>query len=244
MEGLAKTNLFRILETDNLQALTHGARRPVIQRGEHVFHQGDKLDHYYLLQSGCIRLYRLGHEGHEKVYQEISEGTIFAETVAFQKDKLAPLSAVAVRKSKLLQLDSLKLLKLFEKSPDFALTIAANMADNLYSAVSRIDQLTVNKSAQRLVMFLAELYQTQNTRWLKLPFTQGILARQLNIEPETLSRMLTKFRDAGCLSVKGKDCVILEPDQLCSMVSLPSTTLSSNKIGSASSDLLRCCGIR
>lgn len=244
MEDLTQTNLFGTLAADSLQALAHEARKPVIQRGEHLFHQGDTLEHYYLLKSGCIRLYRLGLEGHEKVYQEISEGTIFAETVAFQEDKRAPLSAIAVRSSKLLQLKSANLLQLFEGNPDLALTIATNMADNLYSAVSRIDQLTVNKSGQRLVMFLAELYQTQNTRWLKLPFTQGILARQLNIEPETLSRMLTKFRDAGCLSVKGKECVILEPAQLCSMVSLPSTTLSDKRIGGTSPDLLRCCGIR
>lgn len=244
MEGLAKTNLFGTLTANSLTTLTDGASQSVIKRGEHVFRQGGSLDHYYLLESGCIRLYRLGLEGHEKVYQEISGGTIFAETVVFQKDKRAPLSAVAVRSSKLLQLKSTKLLQLFERNPDFALTIAANMAENLYSAVSRIDQLTVNKSGQRLVMFLAELYQSQHTYWLKLPFTQGILARQLNIEPETLSRMLTKFRDAGCLSVKGKECVILEPSQLCSMVNLPTTTLSDKHIGGTSPDFLRCCGLR
>ncbi|MGO1502573.1 MAG: Crp/Fnr family transcriptional regulator [Marinobacter sp.] len=243
MDGLAKTNLFGTLPSDSLQKLTCDARRSLIKRGEHVFRQGDKLDHYYLLRSGCVRLYRLGPEGYEKVYQEIHEGTVFAETVAFQEDRLAPLSAIAVRNSELLQLNSLDLRELFEKCSDFALAIAANMAGNLYSAVSRIDQLTVNKSGQRLVMFLAELYQVQNTRWLKLPFTQGILARQLNIEPETLSRMLTKFREAGCLSVKGKECVILEPARLCSMVRLPPATLTSRPAGKGSPDLLRCCGI-
>lgn len=244
MEELARTTPFGKLPLNSLRKLTYDARTPLVNRGEHVFRQGDRLEHYFLLQSGCVRLYRLGPEGYEKVYQEIQEGTVFAETIAFQADRLAPLSAIAIRNSKLLQLNSSGLLELFENNSEFALAVAENMAGNLYLAVNRIDRLTVNKSGQRLVMFLAELCQIQNTRWLKLPFTQGILARQLNIEPETLSRMLAKFREAGCLSVKGKECVILDPGQLCSLVNLPEATLTRKHVGNTSSDLLRCCGVR
>lgn len=243
MEELTSIKLFETVPSDHLRTLVHEAHELSVQRGEHVFRQDDILDHYFLLRSGCVRLYRLGHEGHEKIYQEIRAGSIFAETVAFQHERMAPVSAVATRNSQLLKLDSRLLLKLFENSPDFAMVVARNMANNLYSAVNRIDQLTVNKSGQRLVMLLAELYQAQKTRWLKLPFTQGILARQLNIEPETLSRMLARFREAGCLSVKGKECVILEPERLCIMVNLPASTLSNKPAGNASFDLLRCCGI-
>ncbi|MGO1232086.1 MAG: Crp/Fnr family transcriptional regulator [Marinobacter sp.] len=243
MKELADIELFRILSAAQLQSLCRDASALTMDKGEHLFRQGDKLKYYYLVLSGRVRLYRLGYEGHEKVYQELRPRMVFAETVAFQEDHLAPLSAIAMKSSKVIQLDSKRLRELFESAPDFAMAIAHNMAGNLYSAVSRIDQLTVNKSGQRLVMFLAELYQNQHTRWLKLPFTQGILARQLSIEPETLSRMLSRFKDAGCLSVKARECVILDPERLCDMVNLPTDTFSSQHTGMTSPDLMRCCGI-
>ncbi|MBB5320055.1 Crp/Fnr family transcriptional regulator [Marinobacter oulmenensis] len=243
MKELAEIELFRNLSVAQRESLCRDAVKVSVTKGEHLFLQGDRLSCYFLVLSGCVRLYRLGYEGHEKVYQELHGGMVFAETVAFQEERRAPLSAVTMQDSELMQLDSQHLRTLFETSPAFAMAIAHNMAGNLYSAVSRIDQLTVNKSGQRLVMFLAELYQDQHTRWLKLPFTQGILARQLNIEPETLSRTLSKFKEAGCLSVKARECVILDPERLCAMVNLPTNTFSNQHSGLTSPDLLRCCGI-
>ena len=66
------------------------------------------------------------------------------------------------------------------------------------------------------------------------------LARQLNIEPETLSRLLTKFRRNNLISVNGKECVILDPQALCEEVSLPPDTFENN---TSCSDSFRCCGL-
>src|SRR5690606_40021801 len=71
MEELTSIKRFETVPSDHLRTLVHEAHELSVQRGEHVFRQDDILDHYFLLRSGCVRLYRLGHEGHEKIYQEI-----------------------------------------------------------------------------------------------------------------------------------------------------------------------------
>lgn len=240
MSALSRNKLFSVLSDQEILYLSHGARTLTYSKGEHLFCQNDTLNHYYFLESGHIRLYRLGYDGQEKVFRELTAGMVFAETVAFAPGRLAPLNALMVKKSRVTELDSQRLADLYKKNSTLAVTLIAFMAENLSLAVNRIDQLTVNKATQRLVLYLADLYQIQGSRWLILPYSQSILARQLNIEPETLSRLLTKFRRNNLISVDGKECVILDTQALCEEVNLPSDTFESN---TSCSDSFRCCGL-
>ena len=95
------------------------------------------------------------------------------------------------------------------------------MSLKLVDSVDRIDQLTLSSAGQRLVVFLLQLQQQQGSRWLTLPISYTILSRQLNIAPETLSRLLQKFRAQGLISGKRKTLVLLDTDGLCDLVELP-----------------------
>lgn len=68
------------------------------------------------------------------------------------------------------------------------------MAVRISQSLHRIDLLTVGNAAQRLVLYLLDVYLQQGSAWLTLPASQAVLSRQLNITPETLSRQLSAVR--------------------------------------------------
>ncbi|MNT59715.1 hypothetical protein D3C72_1972480 [compost metagenome] len=80
------------------------------------------------------------------------------------------------------------MLELCRVSPDFSIAMLEGMAVRISQSLNRIDLLTIGNSAQRLVVYLMDLYIQQRSAWLTLPASHGVLARQLNITPETFSR--------------------------------------------------------
>jgi len=235
--------LFSQLSNRQIEGLLEGCETVSLARSEHLFQPGDPLKHYYLVRKGQMQLYRLAFEGHVKVYQIVGEGDMIAESVVVSESGLAPLAAVSLQDCKLLRLKAQHLLTLVSRDPGFARYILAMISERLYQAVNRIDRLTVSNASQRLVLYLADLFRDQGRLWLKLPLSQGMLARQLSIEPETLSRIISRFRNAGVLSIKGRECVLLDIDALCELVKLPGDTFKGDGYGKpvAGGALFRCC---
>lgn len=239
---LRQCRLFAQLSDPQIKGLLAGGKTVTLDKAQHLFQQGEPLEHYYLLRRGDVQLYRLAFEGHVKVYQVVEESDLIAESVVVSESRLAPLSAVALQDCELWRLEARHLLALVRQCPDFAQKILAVMSERLYQAVNRIDQLTVSNASQRLVLYLAELFRDQGRRWLSLPLSQGMLARQLSIEPETLSRIISRLRNAGLLSIKGRECVLVDVEALCTAVKLPLDTFANCSGGHLSrGNLFQCC---
>lgn len=244
-ESLRKTHLFAPLCPDELDMLTAGAAPVHLTYNSHLFHIGEQLDAYYWVASGRLRLYRMTHEGEEKVFHLLGEGDLVAETIMFAPQCRSPLSAVAITECLLFRLAREHLLALVDQSPPFARHLLEEMSARLYQAVNRIDQLTVNNASQRLVLYLIELYQQQQNLSLKLPVNCRTLARQLSVTPETISRLLKFFRREELICVKGDTWVLHDLDRLCAVVHLPLPAhTDTGNHADMQGNLFRCCNFR
>ena len=93
--------------------------------------------------------------------------------------------------------------------------------------------------------YLLDLYIEQRSAWFSLPVRQAILAKQLNIAPETFSRQLTQFRRAGFIGGRNPEIVLLDINGLCASVGLPVPKLDLQKprcrSASLGTGLFECC---
>lgn len=241
---LHKISLFSQLTGEQMGQLLRGAQLFTINRHTHLFHRGDKLSHFYWVESGNLRLYKLDHEGNEKVYQTVATGDLLAETIMFTQQQRAPLSAVAQEDTRIYSLPGNNLRQLAEQVPAFAMTLLQLMSSRLYQAVDRLDQLSVNSTSQRLVYYLAELYRTQQSYWLKVPVNSRQLANQLATSPEHLSRLLSRFKSVGVITLKKDGLIVLnDPTRLAALVGLPDDIYETplDQEEGADGAFFRCC---
>jgi len=72
------------------------------------------------------------------------------------------------------------------------------------------------------VLHLGHLYQMQGTndQRVRLHAPKRVLASQLNITPETFSRILRKFKTQGYIVEKGDYIELLDIDTMCQEVEL------------------------
>lgn len=241
--ALAQTRVFATLGDPALRTLCAAATPLHIRADQPLFEAGDPADAFFWLESGLLRLYRLTADGEEKVFQIVADGDLIAETAMFIEPCEYPLSAHAETDCTLQRLPRQLLLTLVRQSPDLAMRFLAALSERLYQAVNRIDQLTVSSGSQRLALFLIDLHRQQHGRWLTLPVSAAVLARQLNIAPETLSRLLNGFKQAGLISGQRREWVLLDIEGLCRAVDLPMPA-QMNDSSALRSSSAGCCNFR
>lgn len=220
-KAFANFPAFRHADADGLRELADSARRMALSARQHLFHMGDPADHFYWIETGSITLYLPSYNGDERVFQVLEVGSLVAATVMFSDDRRYPVSAQANTCTVLHRLDGAPLLNMARQSPEFSCTLLRIVAGQMTQAIGRIDLLTIANSTQRLVTYLMNLYVEQGSAWLTLPSRHRVLARQLNMTPENLSRMLGAFRREGLIGGRNRELVLLDVEALCRQARLP-----------------------
>jgi len=211
-----------MLTNEQKDQLLLSSKEVFFEAGHYLFHQGDVANHTYLVKKGRISLFRLMPNGDEKLFKVFLADDVIAEMAMFMTPRQYPMSAKIEQDSILLEFGYQALITLVSESPTLSIKVMHYMSNKIAGLMNRVDILTQVKANQRLVMRLAELYRTQIKKEGKvvLPVTKKLLATQLGMTPETLSRMIKKFKDDGYIVEHGHYITIINIVALCDSVDL------------------------
>lgn len=221
MQRLASCPILANAGHEALNVLASQARLVRLKARQHLFHTGDQAHHFFFVHSGSIALYRPSYNGDNKIFRIMEAGDLLAEACMFINPAHYPLSARACCASSVYRIPREPLLLLVRKSADFCYAMLEGMARRISQTLNRIDLLTTSNSSQRMVTYLMDLYMQQRSAWLTLPANQNVVARQLNIAPETFSRLLNSFKRAGLIAGRNREVTLIDVQGLCAAVDLP-----------------------
>jgi CRP/FNR family transcriptional regulator, dissimilatory nitrate respiration regulator len=186
-------------DSEALQRASHLRRFPT---GTRIFNEGEPARGFYLVASGCVKVYKVNPRGQEQVIGVMSAGQTFAEAVAFL-DGGYPASAETLEDSELFYIEREAILGMITRDPEFALRMMAGMALKLRRFVAMVEDLTLRDAKGRIARYLLGLAPETVTTpcTIKLPTQQTVLARLLGLTGETLSRTLKNLREEGVVGV-------------------------------------------
>ena len=209
--------LFAGLEEDQLASLSREAGSTRLEDGQHLFEHGQAADRFFVVRRGRIKLYRLSPAGNEKVIEIVSPGQSFAEAVMFMASALYPVSAQALGATEVIAIANTRFLELLNASPDTCFRVLGSMSLRLHERLNEIEALTLQNATLRVVNYLRNLYREQDrpaNGAICLPAAKHLVASQLSVQPETLSRILHSLSDEGLISVQGLTITIHDIDAL------------------------------
>lgn len=214
--------IINLLNSDQRQKLLAQQHSIDLGAGEVLFEQGDDADHMYLVNKGRVSLYRLMPNGDEKLFRVFLPGDLIAEMAMFMEPRRYPMSAKVEQESELSAFHYQDVLALFSESSEISIKVMGFMSNRICRLMDSLNILTQVHASQRLVMKLAELYRAQaNTSGkITIPVTKKLLATQLGMTPETLSRTLKKLKQDGHISDSGDQISLLNITNLCHSVEL------------------------
>ena len=193
-QKLRHTQLFSCLDKTDFAFLIESSILKKVSAGNYIFQEKELSFHYYFINSGQVDLFRWSPSGNEIIYQVINNQQLLIAPAILSEKVYCTMNARAHSQVEIVYLQRSQLNVLCAQHPQLTMRIMSLMADELSHAINRIDQLSMNNAGQRLVSYLGDLQMQQQAEFISLPVNLSVLARQIAITPETLSRLLKKFR--------------------------------------------------
>jgi CRP-like cAMP-binding protein len=223
-DELRRVYLFASLDAAQFAQVQRSARLRRLAADEELFRQRQPVEHFFLLTSGQIKLFRLSADGGEKVIEIIRPGQTFAEAAMFMERDLGyPVNAAAIEPSEVWVFERKVFMDILRHSVDACFGLMATMSARLHRQLNDIDRLTLHNATYRLVSYLmqeADENSGGNER-VHLTTPKNIIASRLSIQPETFSRILSNLARRGLIEVEGQSIVLRDRVALARIAELP-----------------------
>lgn len=210
---LANLPLLRHAAPAHVAELARSARMHTVRRGETVCRRGEAQEGFYAVAYGLLKLVLRGPGGREKVLRLVGPGQSFGEALVFAQ-RPNPLEAVALVDSMVVLLPGKPVIALSERDPHFAHNLLVSMSERMHAFVADIEASTLHSGRQRVAAYLESLLADEGACRVRLPTTKTILASQLGLTKETLSRLLHEFSTQGLVRIARRDIDLLDRPKL------------------------------
>ncbi|CAG1771463.1 Fumarate and nitrate reduction regulatory protein [uncultured bacterium] len=205
--------LFSELTIEDLRTITSFSSLKKIEKGTHLFYEGEPYSGFYIVLKGSVKVYRISPQGKEAVMHLVSPFDSFAEVPLFESKKCFPVNAQALESSMVLHIPVDGFLEFLEKHPAVSLKMMAGFAKKLRILTDRLEKLAIKEVSGRLAAYLMSELQSQGKEnsiimAITLSISKATLAAYLGTITETLSRTFQKLAADGIITVKGKKIII------------------------------------
>ncbi|MDO9225016.1 MAG: Crp/Fnr family transcriptional regulator [Pseudomonadota bacterium] len=214
-EILSRQPLFRGLSQEELQLIASGSREFRARKHEVLFQKNDTPEGMHVLVMGQVKLAIPSANGTEKVVHMCGPGSTFGEAVLFL-ERPYPVMAQATVDSIVLLIAKQTLLDAMDTSPLLSRKMLAGLSVRLHELLDDMESCTLRSSAQRVACFLSQSLPAfdEGPFDIHLSASKQTIASQLNLAPETLSRVLGHLSEAGLIKVKGRTITVLDCQRL------------------------------
>ena len=188
-----------------LAFLPHDVAAPIMSRasvrryarGQMIACQGDENELVFVAMDGWIKVTRMSETGSEAIIACVTTGGSFGETAVLGSSPLA-VSAEAVTDCSVVVIRAAILRELMFSRLDVMGSVMGLVDRNMRSMVVQIEHLKTRSAAQRLAAFLLELSPVERGPCrVRLPFEKLVIAGQLGMQPESLSRAIGRLKEVG-----------------------------------------------
>lgn len=215
-EMLRQIPLLANLDDDAVQALADRARMRIYGSGERIVSQSDAIQAFFIVLSGHVKIFRSNEDGKEQILYLVQEGQPFCFCTAFT-DKPYPVNVTALEESRVAAIPAADMEDLARREPLLLLKILQTLAGRLLETMNMVESLALRDTQERIAHFLMHAETCSASRpgeAFRLPVSHRELAKIVGTTPETLSRVIQKFKRNKKIEANGKTIRILDRDAL------------------------------
>lgn len=205
MNLLEHTQLFYDITRTEIESMLGclSATTRYYQKGELVFHSGERITAVAMLLEGCIHIQKEDYWGNLSILNRIAEGDIFGEVYACLDHDTIQNNAVAAKQSIVLFLDINRILTMCPSACLFHGRLIRNLLSVMASKnkllAQKMEHLSQRTTREKLLSYLSEQSFKAGSPSFDIPFNRQQLADFLSVDRSAMSNALCKMRDEGVL---------------------------------------------
>jgi len=215
---LRSAPLFSALDEEAANALRASMVEVSLERGQVLFHEGDRGDRLYVVTSGKVKLRRTSADGRENVLAIIGPGEMFGELSIFDPGPRSS-TAAAITDLTLLELGQAEVRAWLVDRPAVAESLLHQLAQRLRHASETMADLVFTDVPGRVAKALLELarrFSRPEGDHVRVDhdLTQEELAQLVGASRETVNKALADFAARGWIRLDARSVILLDVDRL------------------------------
>ncbi len=205
-------SIFKDLTTDQLDSVHYGKGSSLYKRGNIVYHEGHRINGFYCVQDGIVKIYKTGIDGKEQIIRFAKPGDIIGFRSVLSKE-LACTTAKVIEDSVLCFIPSENLFQLVKENPAFSMQLMQLTCRELGEAnnfITDIAQKTVRERLAEILLILMDTFGLDSDKVLKISLTREEMANMVGTATESVIRLLSEFKLDGLIDLHGRKISLLD----------------------------------
>ncbi|WGQ09492.1 response regulator [Pedobacter gandavensis] len=181
-----------------------------VKKKQVVYYEGDNISGLYLVMNGKVKTFKLSEDGRELLTGMYGSEDYFGITSLLLNAPYAE-TAEALEDSTVCMLPKDLMDDLLNRYPDVARQFIQLISNNLQDKEEQLLQLAYHSVRKRMAEVLARLckQEVQDAEMI-LRVSRDNLAAMAGMATETVSRILSDFKDEGIIERKGSQIIVLD----------------------------------
>lgn len=202
--------MFSALTESHLKELYDQTHVKHFTKDSIVFYEGDESEYLHILLEGSIKLYKTTPKGTQIQINRLNAPALIGEYACFEHQPFPATCEFVTDGS--MGLLPFEMVYKHLNNPDFSLEIIKSLTGKVSLLSALVHKETVLSSEAKV----ADLMTQKLALFQRLKNNE--IASMLNLTPETFSRIMTKFKKEGIISVESHTVTILKEEALYSII--------------------------
>lgn len=216
--------MFGSLCTHSLSKLSENKSDTVYKKGQMLFHEGTRPLGVYCVNSGKIKIYKLGIDGKEQIVKICTAGDLLGYR-ALLSEEVYPVSAEALEEAVVCFIPKQTFLGTLNEDNVFHQELLKAACKELGMMTENLTNLAQRSVRERFAIALLMLRDTYgvdsvSNGEVEINLTRDDLANIVGTATETLIRLLHDFKDEKLVESKGRKIKIIDPEGLAKVTSI------------------------
>ncbi|MCK5821151.1 MAG: Crp/Fnr family transcriptional regulator [Bacteroidales bacterium] len=211
-ECIAKDHpVFKDLTPEQLDNVNYDKACNIYKRGMVVFQEGHRINGFYCVFSGILKLYKTGIDGKEQIIRFAKDTDIIGYR-SILSSELACTTAKVIEDATICYIPGDQLHTLVTENPAFAMKLMQLTCKELGEAnnyITDIAQKTVRERLAEILLLLKERFDLDENQVLQISLTREELANIVGTATESVIRLLSEFKQDRLIELQGRKIKIL-----------------------------------
>ncbi len=184
--------------------------------GEVVYEQDTKMKHAYFVKSGLLKIYRIGSKGEQQIVRLVKEGDLFGFH-SLLGDEPEVTACESLMDSEVCRIPGDALKKSISANKELTDLLIKKTCDELkssYNSLVELSQRTVRGRLANLLLNLQDLFKTSSDEAIPLVISRLDMARWIGTSKESVSRLITEFKNDGVIRFDRRELIITNKEKL------------------------------
>ena len=204
---LRQTGAFGPVSDTELDLLAAICEPQHLNKDDVLFREGDVIHGLYIVARGAVFLQVQHSKTRKHLYGAFHAGDVFGES-SLHDESPCPLECRALEDSVVLRIPADKLLNFLKSQPTLAVQLILSMSRRIDRLVNQLSDFKVHAVEDRFLSWVARrIPENADSAGIQLG-VKRILAAELGVTAETLSRLQRKLKDTNLVVIKGRNLFI------------------------------------